>query len=136
MFRKKFEKMDWTIWRVRRNKDNNQKTKSYKITKEQVKYALQKLKENEQITMEKLHKNIIIFTIFGAHKNPQTYYKTHLNKYHFIYSSYYIQNNNQLIYNFCLLVIENNLLKTLLIYINLCLYYFTIKFAFFNVKKI
>jgi hypothetical protein len=29
---------------------------SYKITKEQVKYAIQKLKENEQITMEELHK--------------------------------------------------------------------------------
>ena len=41
---------------------------SYKITKEQVKYAIQKLKENEQITMERvevkpqpyaLHKNYI-----------------------------------------------------------------------------
>ena len=29
---------------------------SYKITKEHVKYAIQKLKENEQITMEELHK--------------------------------------------------------------------------------
>jgi transposase len=29
---------------------------SYKITKEQVKYAIQKLKENEKITMEELHK--------------------------------------------------------------------------------
>ncbi len=29
---------------------------SYKITKEQVKYAIEKLKENEQITMEELHK--------------------------------------------------------------------------------
>jgi transposase len=29
---------------------------SYKITKEQVEYAIQKLKENEQITMEELHK--------------------------------------------------------------------------------
>ena len=29
---------------------------SYKITNEQVKYAIQKLKENEQITMEELHK--------------------------------------------------------------------------------
>jgi hypothetical protein len=28
----------------------NRKPKSYKITKEQVKYAIQKLKENEQIT--------------------------------------------------------------------------------------
>jgi len=28
---------------------------SYKITKDQVKYAIQKLKENEQITMEELH---------------------------------------------------------------------------------
>ena len=34
----------------------NRKPKSYKITKEQVKYAIQKLKENEQITMEELHK--------------------------------------------------------------------------------
>ena len=31
---------------------------SYKITKEQVKYSIQKLKENEQITMEELHKII------------------------------------------------------------------------------
>lgn len=29
---------------------------SYKITKEQVKYAIEKLKENEQITMKKIHK--------------------------------------------------------------------------------
>jgi hypothetical protein len=29
---------------------------SYKINKDQVKYAIQKLKENEQITMEELHK--------------------------------------------------------------------------------
>jgi len=34
----------------------SRKPKSYKITKEQVKYAIQKLKENEQITMEELHK--------------------------------------------------------------------------------
>ena len=34
----------------------NRKPMSYKITKEQVKYAIQKLKENEQITMEELHK--------------------------------------------------------------------------------
>ena len=34
----------------------NRKAVSYKITKEQVKYAIQKLKENEQITMEELHK--------------------------------------------------------------------------------
>ena len=34
----------------------NRKPKSYKITKEQVKYAIQRLKENEQITMEELHK--------------------------------------------------------------------------------
>ena len=34
----------------------NRKPKSYKITKEQIKYAIQKLKENEQITMEELHK--------------------------------------------------------------------------------
>ena len=34
----------------------NRKPISYKITKEQVKYAIQKLKENEQITMEELHK--------------------------------------------------------------------------------
>ena len=36
----------------------NRKPKSYKITKEQVKYAIQKLKENEQITMEELYKII------------------------------------------------------------------------------
>ena len=36
----------------------NRKPKSYKITKEQVKYAIEKLKENEQITMEELHKII------------------------------------------------------------------------------
>jgi transposase len=36
----------------------NRKPKSYKITKEQVKYTIQKLKENEQITMEELHKII------------------------------------------------------------------------------
>jgi len=36
----------------------NRKSKSYKITKKQVKYAIQKLKENEQITMEELHKII------------------------------------------------------------------------------
>ena len=34
----------------------SRKPKSYKITKEQVKYSIQKLKENEQITMEELHK--------------------------------------------------------------------------------
>ena len=34
----------------------SRKSKSYKITKEQVKYAIQKLKENEQITMKELHK--------------------------------------------------------------------------------
>jgi len=34
----------------------NKKPVSYKITKEQVKYAIQKLKENEQITMVELHK--------------------------------------------------------------------------------
>ena len=34
----------------------SRKSVSYKITKEQVKYAIQKLKENEQITMEELHK--------------------------------------------------------------------------------
>jgi transposase len=34
----------------------SKKPKSYKITKEQVKYAIQKLKENEQITMKELHK--------------------------------------------------------------------------------
>jgi transposase len=34
----------------------NRKPVSYKITKEQVKYATQKLKENEQITMKELHK--------------------------------------------------------------------------------
>ena len=36
----------------------NRKPVSYKITKEQVKYALYKLKENEQITMEELYKII------------------------------------------------------------------------------
>ena len=36
----------------------NRKSISYKITKEQVKYAILKLKENEQITMEELHKII------------------------------------------------------------------------------
>lgn len=36
----------------------NRKQKSYKITKEQVIYAIQKLKENEQITMEELCKII------------------------------------------------------------------------------
>jgi transposase len=36
----------------------NRKPLSYKITKEQVKYGIQKLKENEQITMEELHKII------------------------------------------------------------------------------
>ena len=36
----------------------NRKPVSYKITKEQVKCAIQKLKENEQITMEELHKII------------------------------------------------------------------------------
>jgi transposase len=34
----------------------NRKSISYKITKEHVKYAIQKLKENEQITMQELHK--------------------------------------------------------------------------------
>jgi transposase len=34
----------------------NRKSVSYKITKDQVKYAIQKLKENEQITMEELNK--------------------------------------------------------------------------------
>jgi transposase len=36
----------------------NRKQVSYKITKEQVKYAIQKLKENEQISMEELYKII------------------------------------------------------------------------------
>lgn len=36
----------------------NRKPESYKITKEQVKYALQKQKNNEQITMEELVKII------------------------------------------------------------------------------
>jgi len=36
----------------------NRKPKSYKITKEQVMYAIQKLKENEQIIMEELNKII------------------------------------------------------------------------------
>ena len=34
----------------------SRKSISYKITNEQVKYSIQKLKENEQITMEELHK--------------------------------------------------------------------------------
>ena len=34
----------------------NRKLKPYKITKEQVKYAIQKLKENEQIIIEELYK--------------------------------------------------------------------------------
>ena len=36
----------------------SRKSKSYKIIKEQVKYTIQKLKENEQITIEELHKII------------------------------------------------------------------------------
>jgi len=44
---------------------------SYKITKEQVKYAIQKLKENEQITMEELckivKKKYIDFNITSQH---------------------------------------------------------------------
>ena len=36
----------------------NRKQVSYKITKEQVKYAIQKLKENEQISMKELYKII------------------------------------------------------------------------------
>ena len=39
-------------------KRHDRKPISYKITKEQVKYAIQKLKENKQITMEELHKII------------------------------------------------------------------------------
>ena len=39
-------------------KRQNRKPISYKISKEQVKYAIEKLKENEQITMEELHKII------------------------------------------------------------------------------
>ena len=39
-------------------KRNNRKPISYKITKEQVKYAIEKLKENEQITMSELIKII------------------------------------------------------------------------------
>ena len=39
-------------------KIQNRKPISYKISKEQVKYAIEKLKENEQITMEELHKII------------------------------------------------------------------------------
>jgi len=37
-------------------KRHNRKSISYKITKEQVRYAIKKLKENEQITMEELHR--------------------------------------------------------------------------------
>ena len=36
----------------------SRKSISYKITKKQVKYAIQKLKENEQISMEELYKII------------------------------------------------------------------------------
>ena len=48
-------------WVKRYNKEksikkHNSKPISYKITKEQVKYAILKLKENEHITMKKLHK--------------------------------------------------------------------------------
>jgi len=52
-------------------KSLNRKPKSYKITKEQVKYAIQKLKENEQITMEELckivKKKYIDFNITSQH---------------------------------------------------------------------
>lgn len=37
-------------------KRNSRKSLSYKITKKQVKYAIKKLKENQQITMEELAK--------------------------------------------------------------------------------
>ena len=40
-------------------KRHNRKPISYKITKEQVKYAIKKLKENEQITMFELAYNAI-----------------------------------------------------------------------------
>jgi len=48
----------WIEWyeELEEIKRLSRKPKSYKITKEQVKYAMQKLKENEQITMEELHK--------------------------------------------------------------------------------
>ena len=39
-------------------KRNSRKPESYKINKDQVKYAILKLKENEQITMEELVKII------------------------------------------------------------------------------
>ena len=39
-------------------KRNNRKPVSYKITKKQVEYAIQKLKDNEQITMKELVKII------------------------------------------------------------------------------
>ena len=49
----------------------NRKPKSFKITKEQVKYAIQKLKENKQITMEELckivKKKYIDFNITSQH---------------------------------------------------------------------
>jgi hypothetical protein len=38
----------------------NRKPISYKISKEQVKYTIEKLKENEQITMEELHIGIYL----------------------------------------------------------------------------
>jgi hypothetical protein len=41
----------------------------YKITKEQVKYAIQKLKENEQISMEELYKIIKKKYILILHLN-------------------------------------------------------------------
>ena len=49
------------IWIERYNneksiKRHNRKSISYKITEEQVKYAIQKLKENEQITLDELAK--------------------------------------------------------------------------------
>jgi len=63
-------------WIDRYNKNEeikrlNRKPISYKIIKEQVKYAIQKLKENEQITMNKLYqiikKEYIDFNITPQH---------------------------------------------------------------------
>jgi len=49
---KKFEKYE----ELEEIKRLNRKPKTYKITKEQVKYTIQKLKENEQITMKEFNK--------------------------------------------------------------------------------
>ena len=55
------KKQSLSRWVIRYKKEksikrHNRKSLSYKITKEQVKYAIKKLKENEQITLEELSK--------------------------------------------------------------------------------